>query len=207
MVGEIRDSETAKLAIQAALTGHLVLSTIHTNDAVGTIPRLIDMGVEPYLIPPVLICSVAQRLVRTLCTGTGKETEMSPSVRTNIEEQLSSLPEQYRFKIPDIVHEPEKSPGCTTGLRGRLAVFEVLEMSREIERIILKNPVDSDLWRAARQQGMLTMREDAMLKSFARKVPYSEVDTLSTLLLGEEPLEKIPDPIESTDEKSETPIV
>ena len=85
MVGEIRDGETAKLAIQAALTGHLVLSTIHTNDAVGTIPRLVDMGVEPYLISPVLILSMAQRLVRTLADGQGEEFSISPSEKRNIE--------------------------------------------------------------------------------------------------------------------------
>lgn len=186
MVGEIRDGETAKLAIQAALTGHLVLSTIHTNDAVGTIPRLIDMGVEPYLIPPVLIVSMAQRLVRTLADGNGQEVELSASDRKNIETQLSSLPPQYRFEIPKTVYEPMKTPTSPTGLRGRMAVFEVLEMSVDLERTILENPVDSKLWAIARSQGMLTMQEDALLKVFAKKVPFSEVNTLSRLLLGDE---------------------
>lgn len=205
MVGEIRDGETAKLAIQAALTGHLVLSTIHTNDAVGTIPRLIDMGVEPYLIPPVLICSLAQRLVRTLCSGTGKEVPMTESVKLQIETQLSSLAPQYRFPIPNIIYEPEKSPGCITGMRGRMAVFEVLEMNTDLERVILKNPVDSELWKVARAQGMLTMREDAMLKSFAKQVPYSEVETLSTILATEEeppPIVQTSEPISESPEKS-----
>jgi len=182
MVGEIRDGETAKLAIQAALTGHLVLSTIHTNDAVGTIPRLIDMGVEPYLIPPVLICSVAQRLVRTFCEGGAQEAPLSASARKDIETQLSSLPEKYRFKVPDMAFEPVRTPTCPTGLRGRMAVFEVLEMSSAIEKIVLDNPVDSKLWAAARAQGMLTMQEDAMIKAFDKKTPFSEVNTLSTLL-------------------------
>ncbi|RJR14064.1 type II/IV secretion system protein [Candidatus Parcubacteria bacterium] len=186
MVGEIRDGETAKLAIQAALTGHLVLSTIHTNDAVGTIPRLVDMGVEPYLIPPVLIVSMAQRLVRTLADGNGQEVELSASDRKNIEEQLSSLPEKYRFKIPNKVYEPMKTPTSPTGLRGRMAVFEVLEMSAELERVILESPVDSKLWGVARSQGMLTMQEDAMVKAFDKKVPFSEINTLSRLLLGDE---------------------
>src|SRR3989338_2535957 len=97
MVGEIRDGETAKLAIQAALTGHLVLSTIHTNDAVGTIPRLIDMGVEPYLIAPVLICSIAQRLVRTLAEEGGQEIELSASDPKAIETEMASLPKDYIF--------------------------------------------------------------------------------------------------------------
>ena len=182
MVGEIREGETAKLAIQAALTGHLVLSTIHTNDAVGTIPRLIDIGVEPYLIPPVLICSVAQRLVRTFCEGGAQEAPLSASARKDIETQLSSLPEKYRFKVPDMAFEPVRTPTCPTGLRGRMAVFEVLEMSSAIEKIVLDNPVDSKLWAAARAQGMLTMQEDAMIKAFDKKTPFSEVNTLSTLL-------------------------
>ncbi len=185
MVGEIRDGETAKLAIQAALTGHLVLSTIHTNDAVGTIPRLIDMGVEPYLIPPVLILSIAQRLVRTLAEEGGEEVELSLSDRTAIEAELVSLPLKYRFKIPQKIWEPVRTATSPTGLRGRMAVFEVLEMSRDIERIILDNPVESRLWDTARRSGMLTMREDALMKAFGKLVPYSEVNTLSSLLSGE----------------------
>jgi type IV pilus assembly protein PilB len=184
MVGEIRDSETAQLAIQAALTGHLVLSTIHTNDAIGTIPRLIDMGVAPYLIPPVLIASISQRLVRTFYPGAEKETELSASARKAIEDQLSTLPPADRFAIPQVIYEPEPVPTCPTGLRGRMAVFEVLKMSPAIERIILDNPVDSRLWSAARTEGMLTMQEDAMLKAFDKKIPFSEVNTLSTLLLA-----------------------
>jgi type IV pilus assembly protein PilB len=195
MVGEIRDAETAQLAIQAALTGHLVLSTIHTNDAIGTIPRLIQMGVEPYLIAPVLVVSIAQRLVRTLCPGTGIETDITPSERKAIESQLESLPEKYRFPVPDKIFEPEKTPTCPTGTRGRMAVFEVLEMSSELEKIVLDSPVESRLWTAARGQGMLTMREDATLKAFAKQIPFSEVNGLSSLLLaGDEEVEPTPAP-------------
>ena len=186
MVGEIRDGETAKLAIQAALTGHLVLSTIHTNDSIGTIARLIDMGVEPYLIPPVLIVSMAQRLVRTLCPGSGKPVEISVSDKKNIEDQLATLPDEFRFPIQHTVYEPERTATCPTGLRGRRAIFEVLEMSSDIERIILENPVDSKLWAAARKQGMMTMREDAILKAFNKEIPFSEVNTLSSLLLSDD---------------------
>ena len=183
MVGEIRDGDTAKLAVQAALTGHLVLSTIHTNSAVGTIPRLIDMGVEPYLLPPTLVVSVAQRLARRLCPDSGKETAITESMRGMIEGQFSTLPEKYRPKIPDVVYEAESTPSCPNGTRGRLAVFEVLEMSPEIERTILKSPVESEIWEVARKQGMLTMKEDAMLKAFDKKIPFSEVNLLSSLLL------------------------
>lgn len=202
MVGEIRDAETAKLAFQAALTGHLVLSTIHTNDAVGTIPRLIDMGVEPYLIPPVLVVSMAQRLVRTLCKDGGKEIPITPSDRKSIETQMESLPEKYRFKVPKNVYEAVRTPTCATGMRGRMAVFEVLEMSSDIERIILDNPVDSRLWASARAQGMLTMREDAIMKAFDKLIPYSEVNTLSSLLLsGDE--EAAPTSVKEVFEKDE----
>jgi type IV pilus assembly protein PilB len=184
MVGEIRDAETAKLAIQAALTGHLVLSTIHTNDSVGTIPRLIDMGVEPYLIPPVLILTVAQRLCRTLCDSNGREVSLSPSDRKAIEAEQVSLPEKYRFAIPNAIYEAEPSPTCPTGMRGRMAVFEVLEMTGQLEKIILENPVESKLWEAARSSGMLTIREDALLKAFDKKIPFSEVNQLSSLLMA-----------------------
>lgn len=184
MVGEIRDGETAKLAIQAALTGHLVLSTIHTNDAVGTIPRLIDMGVEPYLIPPVLICSIAQRLVRTFCPGAEKQVELSKSDIADIESMRATLPKKYQYDIPNVVYEAVRTPTCPTGMRGRAAVFEILEMTPEIEKVTLKNPIESELWDVARSQGMLTMREDAMMKAFEKKIPFSEVNTLRSFMLA-----------------------
>lgn len=213
MVGEIRDGETAKLAVQAALTGHLVLSTIHTNDAVGTIPRLIDMGVEPYLIPPVLVLSMAQRLVRTLCPGTGKEFDLSASDLKSIEEEMATLPKAHRFKIEKKAYEPERTPSCPTGLRGRMAVFEVMEMSPEIEKVILTSPVESKLREAARLQGMTTMREDAVRKAFAKLIPFSEINTLSNVLFEEdaltsaEPPQVVPEiePESETGPSSQTP--
>ncbi|MDB5188267.1 MAG: ral secretion pathway protein [Candidatus Kaiserbacteria bacterium] len=195
MVGEIRDGETAQLAIQAALTGHLVLSTIHTNDSVGTISRLINMGVEPYLIPPVLILSIAQRLMRTLAPGSGKETPLSPSDRKLIELQTASLPQEFHFPIQEHTYTPEPSEGYPTGMKGRMAVFEVLEMSSHLENIILTNPVDSELFAAARKQGMHTMFEDALLKSFDKKIPFTEVESLSNSKLEDDPvIEEVVDP-------------
>ncbi len=182
MVGEIRDGETAKLAIQAALTGHLVLSTIHTNDAVGTIPRLIDMGVEPYLIPPVLRLSMAQRLVRTLCPGTGTEVPLSASDIKRIEVEMATLPKEHHFPVQKVAYEPQRTDTCPTGMRGRTAVFEVMEMSPEIEKVILTSPVDSKLAEASRAQGMTSMREDALKKAFQKIVPFSEVNTLASVL-------------------------
>lgn len=213
MVGEIRDGETAKLAIQAALTGHLVLSTIHTNDAVGTIPRLIDMGVEPYLIPPVLVLSMAQRLVRTLCAGTGKPYELTPSDIKNIESEMATLPKEHQFEIQKTAYEPERTQSCPTGLRGRMAVFEVMEMTSDIERIILTSPVESKLREAARKQGMTMMREDAVRKAFSKNIPFSEVSTLSNVLdddvVAPAPVattpEREPGVIEETENKPEEP--
>lgn len=193
MVGEIRDKETAQLAVQAALTGHLVLSTIHTNNAVGVIPRLIDMEVDPYLIAPTLILSIAQRLVRTLCPGTGKPMDMNESIKLMLEKEFEDLPERYRKNI-DLnrqMHEAEMTAECPNGTRGRTAVFEVMQMDQEIEHIILTNPVETDIYNAARKKGMLTMKEDAIIKSFDRIVPFEEVNALGKELLeGEEQAEQ-----------------
>lgn len=181
MVGEIRDSETAQLAVQAALTGHLVLSTIHANNATGIVPRLIDMGVDPYLIPPTLVLGMAQRLVRTLCPNSGKPLPVEGSLKVIVDKEFADLPVEVKSKLPlgDKVYEMEPSPDCPNGTRGRAAVFEVFEMSKEIESVILKSPVESDIFKAVRAKGMLTMRGDAMLKAFRREVPFSEIDTLT----------------------------
>ncbi len=181
MVGEIRDSETAKLAIQAALTGHLVFSTIHTNDAVGVIPRLINMGVEPYLIGPTLILTLAQRLVRTLCPGAGKKIPIEGSMKMMIEKQFSSLDEEYREKFlpkSEFVYEASSTPECPDGTRGRVAVMEAFTMDDEVEDAILKGVTDIDLGKLLRKRGMISMREDAIIKSMEGKIPFSEVNNL-----------------------------
>ncbi len=180
MVGEIRDKETAQLAVQAALTGHLVLSTIHTNNAIGVIPRLIDMGVEPYLIVPTLILTIAQRLVRTLCPGAGKAVPVTGAIKDMIDKEFSDLPEEYRKDLPksDTIYAIEPTPDCPKGTRGQTAVFEVLTMGRELEAAILKNASEAELWKISRKRGMLTMREDAILKSYQRIIPLEEISTL-----------------------------
>ncbi len=180
MVGEIRDKETAQLAIQAALTGHLVFSTIHTNNAIGVIPRLIDMGVDPYLIAPTLVLAMAQRLVRTLCRDGGKPIPVEDSIKVMIEKQFADLPEEAKKKIPfgKELYEATPMPNCPSGVSGRTAVMEVIEMDKELESVILKNPVEGELYRVARAKGMLTMKEDAIIKSFQRIIPFTEVNTL-----------------------------
>jgi len=180
LVGEIRDAETARLAIQAALTGHLVLSTIHTNNAIGIVPRLIDMGIDPFLIPPVLILGVAQRLVRRICPGSGELTQVEGAVKEMFEKQFSDLPEEAKSTIPLMKEYLKLKPtsDCPNGTRGREAVFEMFEMNREIENVILKNPVDTEIYIAARKQGMITMKEHAIIKALNKEIPFEEINKL-----------------------------
>jgi type IV pilus assembly protein PilB len=180
MVGEIRDKETAQLAVQAALTGHLVFSTLHTNNAAGVIPRLIDMGVDPYLIAPTLICAIAQRLVVTLCPGSGKPIPIEGSIRAMVDKQFADLPAQYKSEIPfsDVVYEATPTPDCPKGVRGRMAVWEVFKMDKDIETAILKNPTELEISRILRQKGMITMKEDALIKAFQKIIPFEEVNKL-----------------------------
>ncbi len=180
MVGEIRDKETAQLAIQAALTGHLVLSTIHTNNAIGVIPRLIDMGVDPYLIAPTLVLAMAQRLVSKLVEGSGKPVPVSESMKLMMEKQFADLPAEFRKKIPTgkEFYEAAPTPESVTGVSGRVAVMEVLSMDKDIEQVLLKNPTEIELFKMARSKGMLTMKEDAIIKAFNRIIPFEEVNTL-----------------------------
>lgn len=180
MVGEIRDKETAQLAVQAALTGHLVLSTLHTNDAAGVIPRLIDMGVDPYLIAPTLILAVAQRLVGLLAPSGGEEIKVDGSIKAFIDRSFSDLPEQYKKEIPfsNTVMKVKPTPEAPKGTRGRMAVFEMFTMDKDIEKAILTNPTSSEIMRINRSKGMLTLKEDAMIKAFQKIIPFEEVNKL-----------------------------
>lgn len=180
MVGEIRDGETAKLAIQAALTGHLVLSTIHTNSATGIVPRLIDMGIDPYLIPPTLILGIAQRLVRLICPGSGEPVPVDGSIKSIIDETFKDLPEEFKkdMDMSGEVLRLKPTTDCPTGTRGREAVYEMFKMDRDIEKIILENPVDSAIYDVVRSKGMITMKEDAIMKTLRREIPFEEVNKL-----------------------------
>jgi len=180
MVGEMRDRETAKLAIQAALTGHLVLSTLHTNNSIGVIPRLIDMGIEPYLIPPTLVLAVAQRLVPLLCEDAKKPIHVEDSIKVMIEKQFADLPAEFNSLIPKIsdLYEAGSSPSCPAGTKGRMAVFEFLPMDKELERLVLKNPGENEIYQYARTRGFISMREDAIIKSLQGIIPFEEVNKL-----------------------------
>ncbi len=178
MVGEIRDKETAQLAIQAALTGHLVFSTLHTNSAVGAIPRLVDMGIDPYLIAPTLIMAIAQRLVRTVCPTSKKEIPMDDSTKIYLEKQFSDLPEEFKSKLPlnnNKMYEIVPSSDCPSGTRGRTAVFEMFMVDKDLQKIILTSPVEQEIYKSVRNRGMLSMREDAVIKSLNGDVPFQEV--------------------------------
>ncbi|MFM2383599.1 MAG: hypothetical protein RIQ72_171 [Candidatus Parcubacteria bacterium] len=178
MVGEIRDKETAQLAIQAALTGHLVLSTIHTNSSIGIIPRLIDMGVDPYLIAPTLILGMGQRLVGKAYESAVKTVPIDESVQVMIDKQFADLPEAYRGEIPTATEmlRINPTPECPKGIRGRLAVVEAFEMDKELEHIILKEPTDIAIGKALRDKGMLNMKEDAIIKALRKQIPFEEVN-------------------------------
>jgi type IV pilus assembly protein PilB len=180
MVGEIRDAETAGLAIQASLTGHLVLATIHTNNAVGVIPRLVDMHVDPYLIAPTLILAIAQRLVGKLCPNTGEPIPIEGKLKAMIDNQFSDLPAEFRegIKIPETMKKIKPSADCPAGTKGRVAVMEVLKMDKDIENVVVENASELEISKIARSKGMLTMKDDALLKAFKGEVPVEEVLSL-----------------------------
>jgi type II secretory ATPase GspE/PulE/Tfp pilus assembly ATPase PilB-like protein len=180
MVGEIRDSETAGLAVHAALTGHIVLSTLHTNNAIGVIPRLIDMGVEPFLLPASLNLSIAQRLVRRLCPECKFEVEPSPKVLEMIEKELSKVPadvlEDLNIKRPFKVYQAKGCKYCNyKGTKGRIAIFESLSMTKELERIVLETLSEGEIIKEANRQGMITMKQDGLLKVIQGIVSLEEV--------------------------------
>jgi type IV pilus assembly protein PilB len=180
MVGEIRDGETAGLAIQAALTGHLVFSTIHTNTSVGVITRLLDMGVEHYLIAPVLIAALGQRLSRQIAEGCAVPMEMTPSLKELVERQFKDMPEEFKIKM-DLtrpLYEAKGNAQYASGMKGRIPVFEVLNVTDEVEEAILRSKGEEEIWKIARKDGMVTIKEDAMMKCFAGKIPFIELAEL-----------------------------
>ncbi len=180
MVGEIRDKETAELAIQASLTGHMVFATIHTNNAIGTVPRLVDMGIDPYLIAPTLTLSIAQRLVRVACPASIRPVPVEGAIKMMFDKQFADLPEEFKkdLNLEGNVYNVEPSPECPSGTRGRVAVFEIFDIDKEVEAMILKDPTDIELWKIARKKGMLTMKEDAIQKALRGEIAFQEVNSL-----------------------------
>jgi len=168
LVGEIRNLETARTALHAALTGHLVFSTLHTNNAPATIPRLIDIGAKPNIIAPAINVAIAQRLIRHLCQQC--KHQYAPSARDldYAERILKGLPKPY--KRPDLQHikfwEADGCEACNmVGFKGRIGIFEVFAIDEKIEKLIFKNPSEAEVLDAARAQGMLTLHQDGILKA------------------------------------------
>lgn len=179
LVGEIRDKETAEIAVNAALTGHLLLSTFHANDSVTAIPRLLDMEVEPFLLASTLQVLIAQRLVRRICE------QCKYSISVDQEKIRKYLPEHYKRYFPGAVATMFASKGCgacgNTGYKGRIAIYEFIEITPEVQELILKNPSAGEIWELARKQGSSTLFEDGIDKV------KNGVTTLEELLRVAEP--------------------
>ncbi|MBU0708200.1 GspE/PulE family protein [Patescibacteria group bacterium] len=163
MVGEIRDDETMKLAIQAALTGHLVFSTVHTNSAAGTIPRLLDMGAEPFLLSSTVETIIAQRLVRVLCKKCREEYHWDGALRDQFQETLGSLlPQKDQEKI--VLFKAVGCPECNMGYVSRVGIFEVLMVDERVAQQILRSETSDAIEKEAVKNGMVTMLQDGFLK-------------------------------------------
>lgn len=180
LVGEIRDKETADLAVHAALTGHIVLSTLHTNNAIGTIARLIDLGVERFLLPPTLRLLLAQRLARRLCDNCKKSFEPSGDLLNIIEENLKDLPkdilEKYNIKKPYKIYHGEGCEKCGgRGYVGRIGIFENILLTEELEEAIYQNKTESELEKLLKNQDFVSLRQDGIIKALMGLVSLEEI--------------------------------
>jgi type IV pilus assembly protein PilB len=182
LVGEIRDAETAGIAMNASLTGHIVFSTLHTNDAVGAIPRLIDLGVKPQVLGPALSLIIAQRLVRVLCPKCKVRREVDQKTADAIGVFLKGLPERVSrtdYAQP-VLFEPKGCVECgKLGYRGRTSIFELLKVTEPVEQAIYTNPTEMQLKTLSREQGMVTMQEDGILKILRGITTIDEVERLT----------------------------
>jgi general secretion pathway protein E len=168
MVGEIRDEETARMAVQSSLTGHLVFSTLHTNNAAGAVSRLLDLGIEPYLVASSLLASVAQRLIRIVCNECGVKTVLSAEAvsRLGVDRSLEGAP----------IVEPKGCDACAgTGYRGRKGIFEMLVVDEKIRELIVSKAKTSEIERAAVAGAMATLRKDAIRKLLEGQTTLEEV--------------------------------
>jgi len=180
MVGEIRDFDTAEIAIQAALTGHLVLSTIHTNDASGTVPRFLSMGVKPYLLAPALNAMIGQRLVRKICAQCKAEAQLTDEQKKRVEEIMSKMNEDEKKKVDLANAKFYKGAGCDfcqgLGYKGRVGIYEIMVMNADIEKLIQAGKVSEfDIAAVAAQNGMITMAQDGILKAMQGITSVEEV--------------------------------
>jgi type IV pilus assembly protein PilB len=196
MVGEIRDKETANLAVQAALTGHLVFSTLHTNSAAGILPRLLDMGIEPFLIASTVHTVIGQRLVRRVIPGGETYQSSKPEIQA-IHQTLGSLLPKKEAEVAKVAEDlgyqslplaaqnaytlvkGKESSQNPTGYQGRMGLYEVFEVSEAIQDLILKHSPSSTIQKAAMAEGMVTMRQDGYLKALAGETSLLEIDRVA----------------------------
>jgi len=179
MVGEIRDKETADVAVQAALTGHKVLSTIHTNDAAGALPRLMEMGIKGFLLADALNMIIGQRLVRRLCPHCRRETALKPEEQAFVEEVLSKMPTNHGVEIPSEIkfYTSDGCPQCSgIGYKGRIGVYEVLTVTDGIRDLLSRDSISfMDVRRTAASEGVLNMQQDAVVKAILGITDVKEV--------------------------------
>ncbi|MFH1508725.1 MAG: ATPase, T2SS/T4P/T4SS family [bacterium] len=179
MVGEIRDNETAEMAVHAALTGHLVLSTLHTNNAIGAIPRLIDMDIEPFLLTAALTVVLAQRLVRSICDGCKEEIEIPGNFKSEFEKEIEDIKKVSRkdIKIPKM--RMFKGKGCPKcggqGYKGRIGIFEVLPVTQAIRDLMVTNATEDAIMEKAVEEGFLNMKQNGILKVFQGLTTMEEI--------------------------------
>ena len=197
MVGEIRDKETAELAVQAALTGHLVFSTLHTNSAAGILPRLLDMDIEPFLIASTVRTVIGQRLVRRI--GPNPETYETDAVETAAikatvgrflpkkEDEIKKIAEDLGYETLPLADQKaytltkgKDSPDAPGGYKGRMGVYEVFNITPEIQQLILKRATSAEIQKVAQEQGMVTMREDGYLKALAGRTTLTEINRVAS---------------------------
>jgi type IV pilus assembly protein PilB len=197
MVGEIRDKETAELAVQAALTGHLVFSTLHTNSAAGILPRLLDMGIEPFLIASTVRTVIGQRLVRRVGANAEKydsDKVEAEAIKQTIGKLLPKNADEVKKFAADLGYETlplstqnaytltkgKDSPESPGGYKGRMGVYEVFNITPEIQELILKRATSAEIQVKAREQGMITMREDGYLKALAGRTTLTEINRVAS---------------------------
>lgn len=182
LVGEIRDLETAQIALQAALTGHLVLSTLHTNDAAGTIARIQALGEKPHNIAPAINVVIAQRLIRKICPICSKKEKVDEDTYQKIERALKNLSKEIIDYSPDI--EINKAIGCdkcnNTGYKGRVGIFETLKIDPEMEKLILSSPSSSEIKEKAIQKGMITIYQDGIIKVVNGETTIEEIERVAS---------------------------
>jgi type II secretory ATPase GspE/PulE/Tfp pilus assembly ATPase PilB-like protein len=180
MVGEIRDAETASMSTHAALTGHLVLSTLHTNDTAGALPRLINMGVEPFLITSAINLVIAQRLVRRICPKCREEIKVPQKLMDELMAEMAKIPsnntkDKERIPAELKLYHGKGCSECNQGFKGRIGIYEVMTITPAIEELAIAKKTANEIKETAIKEGMITMKQDGIIKAFAGQTTVDEI--------------------------------